>query len=159
MPYPFQYLINTTLNARSAGETLRIPFAMVNWQEDLSACVDWRTSNISGGIDVSVSKSYDYLSCQYYPIQEQAIPPDNIMPTSAATGPIPVCHYPEYESKIYNQSNEEWQKYLGTDTATLDNTTRLVILQSGYDRVAGIGSPLLTLSDDREHSRVVFTRG
>ncbi|KAF2661116.1 hypothetical protein K491DRAFT_477184 [Lophiostoma macrostomum CBS 122681] len=159
--YPFQHLINATLNATSAGESIRIPLAMVNAQKDLSQCVNWNSTNImsGSGINVPVSESWDYLTCQYFPTQNIAFPSGSILPTYAATGPIPTCPQKRFESAIYNQSNEKWQEYLSTDTPTLDKTTRLVIFQSGYDRVAGIGMPRLTLSEGREHSRVIFTAG
>ncbi|TVY92709.1 Lysosomal Pro-X carboxypeptidase [Lachnellula willkommii] len=159
MAYPFQYLINATLAASTPAEVLRIPWAMTNWQASLSSCIDWSSSNITGQLDVGVSNSYFYLQCQYYPISESVVPEGNLLPPSSASTPAKVCANPEYESSIYNQTNEFFQEYLGTATHIIDSTTRLIILQGGYDRVAGVGMPDLTLSDDREHSRVVFTAG
>lgn len=159
MPYPLQYLINNTVAASTPGDVLRIPLAMTNWQTNLTECIDWTSSNITGQVPLSVSHSFDYILCQYYPFSESAIPAGNLLPPQDGTGRVEVCAYPQFQSNIYNQSNELWQDFLGTSTEMINNTTRLVILQGGYDRVAGIGMPNLTLSDDRQQSRVVFTAG
>ncbi|KUJ10184.1 uncharacterized protein LY89DRAFT_787808 [Mollisia scopiformis] len=159
-PYPLQYLINATLAASTPGEVLRIPLAMTNWQEDLSECVNWSSPNITGQLaGVSIADSWFYLQCQYYPISESAVPPGDLLPPTDVTTRVEVCSNPEWESSIYNSSNEFWQQYLGTADEIVDNTTRLLILQGGYDRDQGVGMPNLTLTDDRQHSRVIFTSG
>ena len=113
----------------------------------------------SGGVNIDVSQSWTYIVCQYYPLQEVAVPLNNLLSPYATTGPVPVCNKRDWQSSRFNQTSGEWQKYLSTDTQTLDRTRRLLILQGGYDRVAGIGMPKLTLSNNREHSRVMFTEG
>lgn len=158
MPYPFQYLINETLMATTPGQVVSIPLAMLNWQSP-SGCLQWTSANITGEIATPVSEAWFYLECQYYPISENAVPEGNLLPPADVASRVEVCGYPQFQSSIYNETNSFYQKYLGTDTVTLDNTTRLIIFQGGYDRVSGVGMPDLTLSDDRQHSRVVFTAG
>jgi hypothetical protein len=154
MPYPFQYLINATLAASTPGEVLSIPFAMANWQASLSDCIDWTSANITGQIAIPISKAWFYIQCQYYPVSENAVPTGNLLPPAYITTRAKVYAYPQFQSSIYNQTNEFFQQYLGTATKIIDNTTRLIILQGGYDRDVGVGMPDLTLSDDRQHSRV-----
>lgn len=159
MAYPFKYLINQTLNATTPGEVIKIPLAMTNW-ESPSQCLDWTSQNITHELDLDITSSWSYVVCQYYPIAENAIPSNNLLPPLKATGRNDICNLgPKYESKSYNQTTEFWQNYLGTSNAQINNTTRLVILQGGYDRVQGIGTPDLTLTSDRQHSRVILTPG
>ena len=158
MAYPFEYLINQTMNATTPGEVVKIPMAMTNFQSP-SACLEWNSKNITKKTSIEVSLPWFYIQCQYYPISENAIPAGNLLPPLKATGRVDMCAYPQFQGKMYNQTNEFFQKYLGTDTATIDNTTRLVIFQGGYDRVRGVGLPELTLSEDNQHSRVILTPG
>jgi hypothetical protein len=158
MPYPFQYLINAPLAASTPGEVLRIPFAMVSWQASLSECIDWTSANITSRISASFGKAFFYIQCQYYPIFG-ATPPGNLLPPKFVTTRTEVCINPEWQSSTYNQTNELWQQYLGTTNEILDNKTRLVLLQGGYDDDVGSGLPNLTPSEDRQHSRLVVTAG
>lgn len=158
MPFPFQYLINATLTATTSAEVLRIPLLMDLWQPtpSSSSCINWTSTNITGQVSIGVSQSWFYLQCQYYPIGENSVPEGNLLPPLANGN---ICAYPEFESYKFNSTDEFWQDHLGTSKDSLMNSTRLVILQSGYDRVSGIGMPDLPVSDDREAARVVFTRG
>ena len=83
--YPFDYLINQTLNASTPGQVLQLPMAMTNWQSP-SACLDWSSANITHKTDIDVSMAWFYLQCQYYPISENAIPSGNLLPPLKATG-------------------------------------------------------------------------
>jgi hypothetical protein len=158
MPYPFQYLINETLAASTPGQVVGVPLAMLNWQSP-SDCIEWSSANITGKTATPVSEAWFYLQCQYYPISQKAVPVRNLLPPADVVSRVEVEAYPQFESTIYNETNEVYQDYLGTTTETLENTTRLIILQGGYDRVSGVDWPDLALTDDRQHSRVVFTAG
>ncbi|KAI1776244.1 hypothetical protein F4818DRAFT_457689 [Hypoxylon cercidicola] len=158
---PLGDLINKTLAASTADQVLRIPLLAASWANG-SSCIDAFNSNISrasiGNIESS-QPAWTYINCGYYPINDMSIPADNVLPEAHARGPVDLCLNSAWKAPDYGRENEYFlQKYALTNDF-LDTTDRLLIVQGGYDRTAAIGSPVLTVTDLLNHSRVILVDG
>lgn len=155
---PMSDLIDKTLKVNTAGQVLRIPLLAASWAND-SSCIDALNTNISRaslGNMVSNQPAWSYINCGYYPINDMSIPSDNVLPETFARGNVDICTNPAWETFDYGRENEYFlQKYAITNDI-LDTTERLLIVQGRYDRTAAIGSPILTVTDMLNHSRVVL---
>ncbi|OTA99650.1 hypothetical protein M426DRAFT_16251 [Hypoxylon sp. CI-4A] len=158
---PFGDLVNKTLDASTAGQVLRIPLLAASWA-NASNCIDAFNTNItkaSLGNIVTNQPAWNYINCGYYPINDKSIPSDNVLPETFARGPVDICTNPAWEAADYGRENEYFlQKYTITNDM-IDTTDRLLIVQGRYDRTAAIGSPILTVTDKLNHSRVVLVDG
>ncbi|KAI0377969.1 hypothetical protein F5Y04DRAFT_291558 [Hypomontagnella monticulosa] len=160
-PNPMSDLIGKTLRASTIGQVLRIPLLAASWA-DSSSCIDAFNTNISRaslGNIASNQPAWSYINCGYYPINDKSIPSDNFLPESFARGTVDICTNPAWETFDYSRENEYFlQKYAITNDI-LDTTERLLIVQGRYDRTAAIGSPILTVTNMLNHSRVVLVNG
>jgi len=153
------FLANKTLQAASPGEVLGLPVIMAA-PGNITSCVNWAALAGTGvQSQVSIGRSWQYITCQYFVGSESAVSPSNsLFPPQMVDQPA-VCPVPEWESPDFNDTNEQWRaKFNFTDDA-LDHVTRLLITHGGSDRTTAIGSPRLTLSSDRNHSRVIVALG
>ncbi|KAI1761428.1 hypothetical protein GGR53DRAFT_522380 [Hypoxylon sp. FL1150] len=159
---PLNDLINKTLAATTAGQVLRVPLLAASWASNESVCINAFNSNVSrasvGDIESS-QPAWTYIGCNYYPINDLSIPSDNVLPEAYARGPVDICLNSAWQSKDYGRENEYFlQKYAITNDF-LDTTDKLLIVQNQYDRTAAIGSPILTVTDMLNHSRVILVDG
>lgn len=158
---PFGNLINKTLEASTAGQVLRIPLLAASWANE-SSCIDSFNGNISkasiGNME-SNQPAWSYINCGFYPINDMSIPADNVLPEAYARGAVDICTHSAWKAVDYGRENEYFlQKYYLTNDF-LDTTDRLLIVQGRYDRNAAIGSPILTVTEMLNHSRVVLVDG
>ncbi|KAI2466695.1 serine carboxypeptidase S28-domain-containing protein [Annulohypoxylon bovei var. microspora] len=155
---PLDDLIGKTLDAKTVGEVLRIPLVAASWTND-SSCIDAFNSNISKASSGEIANNqpaFGYIACGYYPINDRSIPSNNVLPETFARGNVDVCVNAAWKSADYGRDNEYFlQKYAMTNDL-LDSTDRLLIVQGGYDRTAAIGSPILTVTNLLNHSRVIL---
>ncbi|KAI2615957.1 hypothetical protein GGR54DRAFT_649832 [Hypoxylon sp. NC1633] len=158
---PFENLIKKTLAANTAGEVLRIPLLAAAWG-NASSCTDAFNLNISKastGNIANTQPAFGYINCGYYPINDKSVPSDNVLPETFARGAVDICTNPAWKAVDYGRENEYFlQKYAMTNDF-IDTTTRLLIVQGRYDRTAAIGSPILTVTNMLNHSRVVLLNG
>lgn len=161
---PLDDLISKTLAATTASQVLRIPLLAASWEvSNGSSCINAFNSNISRASSGSIESSqpaWTYISCNYYPINDVSIPSDNVLPEAYARGPVDICLNAAWQrSRDYGRENEYFlQKYAITNDF-LDTTDKLLIVQNSYDRTAAIGSPILTVTDMLNHSRVILVDG
>lgn len=158
---PFSDLIDKTIQAKTAGEVLRIPLLATSWANE-SACINAFNGNISrasNGNLASNQPAFGYIVCDYYPINDRSIPADNVLPETYARGNVDICTNPDWKAVDYGRENEYFlQKYAMTNDF-LDTTDKLLIVQGSYDRTAAIGSPILTVTEMLNHSRVILVNG
>ncbi|XXH00099.1 aprataxin-like protein [Hypoxylon texense] len=158
---PLQDLINKTLAANTAGEVLRVPLLAASWANG-SACIDAFNGNVSrasAGRVESGQPAWAYISCGYYPVNDVSIPAGNVLPEAHARGPVDLCANAAWRAPDYGRENEYFlQKYALTNDF-LDTADRLLIVHGRYDRTAAIGSPVLTVTDVLNHSRVILVDG
>ncbi|KAI0884277.1 uncharacterized protein GGS22DRAFT_189406 [Annulohypoxylon maeteangense] len=155
---PLDNLIGKTLEAKTVGEVLRIPLLATSWGNE-SSCIDAFNANISRASSGDISSNqpaFEYITCGFYPINDRSIPSSNVFPETFARGNVDVCINAAWKSADYGRDNEYFlQKYAMTNDL-LDSTERLLIVQGGYDRNAAIGSPILTVTNLLNHSRVIL---
>ncbi|KAI1206300.1 uncharacterized protein F4807DRAFT_470284 [Annulohypoxylon truncatum] len=155
---PLDNLIGKTLDAKTVGEVIRIPLLAASWANE-SSCIDAFNANISrasSGDIASNQPAFGYITCGFYPINDRSIPSSNVFPETFARGNVDVCSNADWKSADYGRDNEYFlQKYAMTNDL-LDSTERLLIVQGGYDRTAAIGSPILTVTNLLNHSRVIL---
>ncbi|KAI1411939.1 hypothetical protein F5Y13DRAFT_180534 [Hypoxylon sp. FL1857] len=160
--YPLRDLVKKTLIASTAGEILRIPLLAASWNADESACIDALNGNISKastGNMASNQPAFGYVACAYYPINDKSVPSGNILPETFARGNVDICTNPAWKATDYGRENEYFLQKYAITTDLLDATERLLIVQGRYDRTAAIGSPVLTVTDSLNHSRVILVDG
>ncbi|KAI1376539.1 hypothetical protein F4677DRAFT_459707 [Hypoxylon crocopeplum] len=159
---PLGDLINKTLAASTVGEVLRVPLLGASWNNNASSCIDGFNGNISKasvGNMMSNQPAFGYINCGYYPINDKSIPADNVLPEAFARGAVDICTNSAWKAVDYGRENEYFlQKYEMTNDF-LDTTDKLLIIQGRYDRTAAIGSPILTVTDMLNHSRVILVDG
>ncbi|KAI1458884.1 hypothetical protein F4805DRAFT_473862 [Annulohypoxylon moriforme] len=155
---PLDNLIGKTLEAKTVGQVIRIPLLAASWGDE-SSCIDAFNTNISrasSGDIGSNQPAFGYITCGFYPINDRSIPSSNVFPETFARGNVDVCVNGAWKSADYGRDNEYFlQKYAMTNDL-LDSTDRLLIVQGGYDRTAAIGSPILTVTNLLNHSRVIL---
>ncbi|KAI1390750.1 serine carboxypeptidase S28-domain-containing protein [Hypoxylon trugodes] len=156
--YPLQDLVKQTLEANSAGQVLRIPLLAASWANG-SFCIDGFNGNISKASQGNIASNqpaFGYVICDYYPINDRSVPSNNMLPETFARGAVDLCSNSAWKSADYSRENEYFlQKYAITNDL-LDTTNRLLIVQGQYDRTTAIGSPILTVTDMLNHSRVIL---
>lgn len=159
---PLDDLINKTLAATTAGQVLRVPLLAASWANGSAACIDAFNGNLSrasAGSVESAQPAWAYVSCGCYPVNDVSIPSGNVLPEAHARGPVDLCARQAWRAADYGRENEYFlQKYALTNDM-LDTADRLLIVQGRYDRTAAIGSPVLTVTDRLNHSRVVLVHG
>ncbi|KAI1464485.1 uncharacterized protein F4812DRAFT_462543 [Daldinia caldariorum] len=169
---PLQDLIQQTLSAKTAGEVLRIPLLAASWANTTTStttssaapCIDGFNANISqasqGAAAAAGSQpAWTAVTCGYYAINDRSIPADTLLPEAYARGTVDLCPRAGWEAPDYARENEYFRLKYALTSDVLDATERLLVVQNGYDRTAAIGSPTLSASDSRNHSRVVLLEG
>jgi hypothetical protein len=155
--YPLQVAVNHTLAAKTPGEVLRVPLLAKSWSQE-PACIDLANSNITVNNGLSViGDSFSWIKCTFFPLSFGTGRPGSMFPHRP--GPYGDCARTEWQTPDWNSSNIHFQRKYSTTDENLDQTTRLLIIQGSYDIATGFGSPNLTLTSDREHSRFIYVQG
>jgi hypothetical protein len=157
---PLAHLINQTLSAKNHGEVLSLPLIMFN-NANATDCIAGPGDPDAPQVPVPTGAVATWwIYCNIFPVSEFAVSPDNsLFPPYLVDEPAFVCAYPAFAGPDSNHTNQQWvDRYQLTDAA-LDRVTRLLITKGTSDRTAAIGTPRLTLSTDRNHSRVITALG
>jgi len=155
-------LVNQTLQANSPGEVLGLPVAMAAPAKgNVTDCVNWAAISGTGSLtQTGIGASWTYITCTYFVGSESAVSPNNsLFPAWMANQSNNGCGVPEWAGPDLNKTNEEWVAKFGFTDDALDQTTRLLITHGLSDRISAIGTPRLSLSSDRNHSRVLSALG
>ena len=155
-PYPLEALFNATVTAETPGAVLRVTHQLMN-NESVSTdkCIKWTNETFLEKEIGILGQSMVYIGCTYFPKLQDWVPEGNLFPAQEGNG----CLVPEYESKMSNNSNSWWVKHLNLTQRNLDSVERLLIIQGQNDGTSSWGSPALTLSGNRNKSRIVLGNG
>jgi hypothetical protein len=152
--YPLQTAINLTLAASSPGEVLAVPLRGVSWAED--GCIDPNNRNLTGQ-PTFFGDSFQWIRCTYFPGSFGDSRPGSLLPPSNTTvgGDCWSPYAVPWQAPDFNETNEYFVEKFNLTLKTLDQAERLLIVQGTWDIVAAYGSPQLTMTSDRNHSRLI----
>jgi hypothetical protein len=161
---PLDVLINATLDATTPAQVMRIPMLLQQSEslDNTSACIDWATfsSRANQQKALSIGSSWPYITCSYLPGSDVAVSPNNsLFVPFEVSEPINNCVNSDWVTPYINDTEAEWEARFQITDKDLDAVQRLLIINGQYDRTSSLAQVKLTLSSDRNHSRVLTVQG
>jgi hypothetical protein len=154
---PVQAVLNATLLADSTGAILRSTLSIsFNLSLSETDCFDWYGPELTVGLTTTTLNTYWSALCSFLPISNFAVPKGNLLPAQNTTGRVEPCLLgKEWQRYPYNQSEAWFQEEYGFTAEKLDSVERLLIINAQLDLFSTYTLQELTLSSNRNHSRII----